>query len=184
LDLSRSVKVGDPEDPSTEMGPVASSRAVAAIKAQLKDAVARGAHIVLGGNIEGNLVYPTVVVNASQDMMGMQDEIFGPVVFVSSFATMEEVIGLARDNRYGLRAAVYGGDEAAQSRGEALVGQPYCHPVNDMIFGRFGTVGVNQSRSETWIGAFVSKPGGGMAIRAGSGKRLTTDLFSNRDQNC
>ncbi|MBW1842529.1 MAG: aldehyde dehydrogenase family protein, partial [Deltaproteobacteria bacterium] len=132
LDFSRAVKVGDPEDPATEMGPVASSRAVAAIKVQLKDAVARGAKIALGGKIEGNLVYPTVVVGASQDMMGMQDEIFGPVVFVSSFSTIEEVTGLARDNRYGLRAAVYGGEKEARRLGDALIGEPYCHPVADM----------------------------------------------------
>lgn len=161
LDFSRAVKVGDPEDPATEMGPVASSRAVAAIKVQLEDAVARGAKIALGGKIEGNLVYPTVVVDASQDMMGMQDEIFGPVAFVSSFSTIEEVTGLARDNRYGLRAAVYGNEKEAKHLGDALVGEPYCHPVADMTFGRFGTVGVNQSRLETWTGAFVSKPVGG-----------------------
>ena len=161
MDFSRQVKVGDPEDPVTEMGPVSSPRVIAAIKAQLEDAVARGARIALGGKIEGNLVYPTVVVDASQDMLGMQDEIFGPVVFISSFATDEEVIRLARDNRYGLRAAIYGGEDEARSLGEELVGKPYCHPVSEMIFGCFGTVSVNQSRSVSWEGAFVSKPVGG-----------------------
>ena len=161
LDLSRAVKVGNPEDPSTEMGPVASPRAVSAIKTQLKDAVDRGARIILGGKIEGNLVYPTVVVDASQDMLGMQDEIFGPVVFVSSFTTIEEAIRLAKDNRYGLRATIYGGEKEAQSLGEELVGEPYCHQLDEMVFGCFGTVAVNQSRSESWKGAFVSKPVGG-----------------------
>ncbi len=161
LDFSRAVKVGDPEDPATEMGPVASPRAVAAIKAQLKDAVDRGARIALGGKIEGNLVYPTVVINVSQDMLGMQDETFGPVAFISSFDTVEEVSRLARDNRYGLRAAIYGGDKEVQSLGEDLVGEPYCHQVSEMTFGCFGTVAVNQSRTESWAGAFVSKPVGG-----------------------
>ena len=161
LDFSKAVKVGDPEDPAIDMGPVASSRAVAAIKDQIKDAVDRGARIALGGKIEGNLVYPTVVINVSQDMLGMQNETFGPVAFISSFETVEEVSRMARDNRYGLRAAIYGGDKEAQSLGDDLAGKPYCHQVSEMTFGCFGTVAVNQSRAESWAGAFVSKPVGG-----------------------
>ena len=161
LELSRAIKMGDPQDPETEMGPVASPRAIANIKAQLKDAVARGARIVLGGKIEGNLVHPTVVVDATHDMLGMQDETFGPVCFIQSFSTTEEAIRLARDNRYGLRAAIYGDEQEATKVGEELMGEAYCHPVGEMKFGVFGTIAVNQPRSETWQGAFVAKPVGG-----------------------
>jgi betaine-aldehyde dehydrogenase len=161
IEYSRAVQLGDPADPATEMGPVASPRAIEAIKAQLEEAVARGARIVLGGKIEGNLVYPTVVVDARQDMLGMQNEIFGPVVFVSGFSTEKEALQLARDNRYGLRAAVYGGEEEAMRLGVELLGEPYCHRVTEMTFGHFGTVSVNQPRSESWVGAFVYKPVGG-----------------------
>jgi len=161
VEYSRGVKLGDPADPATEMGPVASQRAIEAIKAQLEEAVARGGRIVLGGKIEGNLVYPTIVVDAQQDMLGMQNEIFGPVAFVRSFSTEEEALQLARDNRYGLRAAVYGGEEEAMRLGTQLVGESYCHRVPEMTLGRFGTVSVNQPRSESWVGAFVSKPVGG-----------------------
>jgi betaine-aldehyde dehydrogenase len=153
--------MGDPKDPATEMGPVASPRAIANIKAQLEDAVARGARIALGGKIEGNLVHPTVVVDATHDMLGMRDETFGPVSFISPFSTIEEVIHLARDNRYGLRAAIYGDEEEARKVGEKLVGEPYCHPVDEMKFGVFGTIAVNQPRSESWQNAFVGKPVGG-----------------------
>jgi succinate-semialdehyde dehydrogenase/glutarate-semialdehyde dehydrogenase len=161
LDYSRATRVGDPMDPATEMGPVGSPRAIAGIKAQLKDAVANGARIALGGKIEGNLVYPTVVVNTNHDMLGMKEETFGPVSFVSSFSTFAEVLSLARDNRYGLRAAIYGDEQEAQKLAAELVGEPYCHPVSEMTFGIFGTVAVNQPRSESWEGAFVYKPVGG-----------------------
>ncbi|MDH3344804.1 MAG: hypothetical protein OEL58_06170 [Desulfobacteraceae bacterium] len=67
---------------------------------------------------------------------------------------------LVRDNRYGLRASVYG-DETAVHFGNELVGEPYCHPVDKMVFGVFGTVEVNQGRSESWKKAFLSKPLGG-----------------------
>jgi succinate-semialdehyde dehydrogenase/glutarate-semialdehyde dehydrogenase len=60
-----------------------------------------------------------------------------------------------------LRAAIYGEEEAAQKLAQELVGEPYCHPVNEIKFGVFGTVAVNQPRSESWEGAFVSKPVGG-----------------------
>jgi succinate-semialdehyde dehydrogenase/glutarate-semialdehyde dehydrogenase len=143
------------------MGPVASPRAIANIKAQLEDAQTRGGRIVLGGEIEGNLVYPTVVVDATHDMLGMQEETFGPVSFVCSFSNVDEAIRLARDSRYGLRAAVYGDEQAAQEIGEELVGESYCHPVKEMKFGLFGTIAVNQPRSESWQGAFVGKPVGG-----------------------
>jgi len=161
LELSRAIKLGDPADPATEMGSVASPRAIANIKAQLKDAEARGARIVLGGKIEGNLVQPTVVVDATHDMLGMQDETFGPVSFIQSFSTTEEAIRLARDNRYGLRAAICGDEQEATKVGEELVGEAYCHPVEEMKFGVFGTIAVNQPRSESWQGAFVGKPVGG-----------------------
>jgi acyl-CoA reductase-like NAD-dependent aldehyde dehydrogenase len=160
LELSRQVRLGDPADPATEMGPVISREAIRNIRAQLQDAVAKGGRIALGGAIRGNLVPPTVVVEATQEMLGMQDETFGPVAFLARFRTTEEVIRLARDNRYGLRATIYGQAEAP-AVAQALVGQPYCHPVPELQFGVFGTVAVNQPRSESWVGAFVSKPVGG-----------------------
>jgi betaine-aldehyde dehydrogenase len=163
LDFSRAVKVGDPSDPATEMGPIASNKVVDAIKSQLNDASQRGAKIALGGRIEGNLVYPTVVINASHDMLGMQEESFGPVSFISAFNDTEEVLHLARDSRYGLRVSVYG-DETAANFAEKLTGEPYCHRVTEITYGRFGTAGVNQPQSEIWIDAFVSKPVGGYGL--------------------
>ena len=163
LDFSRAVKVGDPSDPATEMGPVASTKAVEAIKAQLNDAVQRDAQIALGGRIEGNLVYPTVVINAHHEMLGMRDETFGPVSFISAFEETEEVLRLARDSRYGLRVSVRG-DETASNFAEKLTGEPYCHRVPEITYGRFGTAGVNQLQSEIWVSAFVSRPVGGYGL--------------------
>jgi betaine-aldehyde dehydrogenase len=160
VELSRQVKTGDPADPDTQMGPVASGRAIENIKAQLKDAVDKGARIALGGRIDGHMVYPTVVVGATPDMLGVREETFGPVSFIGAFNDTDEALRLARDNRYGLRASVYGDDKAVNF-GNDLLGEPYCHPVDKMVFGTFGTVGVNQGRSESWKRAFVSKPVGG-----------------------
>ena len=160
VELSRRVNIGDPFDPDTQMGPVASERAIENIRAQLKDAVDKGARVALGGRIDGHMVYPTVVVDANQDMLGVREETFGPVSFIIKFKDTDEALRLVRDNRYGLRASVYG-DETAVNFGDELIGESYCHPVDKMVFGTFGTVGVNQGRSESWKRAFVSKPVGG-----------------------
>ncbi len=160
IELSREVKTGDPSDPRTQMGPVASKLAIENIKIQLKDAVEKGAKIALGGRIEGHMVYPTVVVDATHEMLGVREETFGPVSFIIPFKDTDEARHLVKDNRYGLRASVYG-DENAVDFADKLLGKSYCHPVNKMVLGLFGTVGVNQGRSETWKGAFVSKPVGG-----------------------
>ncbi len=152
--------VGDPHDEATQVSPVASDTAVKRITAQLEDARANGAQIVLGGRIEGNLIYPAIVKNATDDMLGMRDEVFAPVAFTSPFDTAEEVLRRAANHKYGLRAAVFGGPEALQVS-EGLRGQDYCHPVADYTFGKFGTVALNQTRDVSWRGALVTKPIGG-----------------------
>ena len=152
--------VGRPEDERTDVSPVASSLAVGRIRAQLADAVARGAKIVLGGRIEGNTIHPTIVRDATDDMLGMREEVFGPVAFTSPFDTKGEVLRRAKDHKYGLRAAVFGGREAEETATE-LAGGPYCHPVSGYTFGKFGTVALNQTRAESWKGAFVVKAVGG-----------------------
>ena len=156
----RQLKVGDPHDPATQVSPVGSDLAVSRIKEQLRDAVDKKARVLLGGEIDGNLVYPTVIRDATDEMSGMQEEVFGPVVFASLFDAAAEVIARARQNRYGLRAAVFGGPEA-KVVARALKGEKYCHPVPDFTFGKFGTVALNAPRLQTWRGSFVTKAIGG-----------------------
>jgi acyl-CoA reductase-like NAD-dependent aldehyde dehydrogenase len=152
--------VGDPTDERTDVSPVASDLAVKRIRVQLDDAVRLGGEIPVGGRIEGNLIYPTVVRNATDEMLGMREEVFGPVAFTSSFASADEVLARSRNHKYGLRAAVFGGREAREVA-EGLRGEDYCHAVSGYTFGRFGTVVLNETRASSWRGAFVTKPVGG-----------------------
>jgi acyl-CoA reductase-like NAD-dependent aldehyde dehydrogenase len=156
----RRLVVGDPADSKTDIGPVASTVAVRRLHGQMADALEKGAKVLLGGRIEGNLVYPTVVKDCADNMLGMREEVFAPVAFTSCFATAGEVLQRAQDHKYGLRAAVYGSSEAAGVAKE-LLGCAYCHPVPAYTFGKFGTVAYNQSRAESWRGAFITKPVGG-----------------------
>lgn len=159
-DRVRRLVAGDPGGPAVDVTPVASDLAVRRIRMQIDDALRRGAKIAAGGEIDGNLVRPTVVRDATDDMLGMREEVFGPVAFTTPFDTEEEVVRRARDHKYGLRAAVFGGDAAARTAA-ALRGDDYCRPVPAYTFGKFGTVALNQTRAESWRGAFVTKAVGG-----------------------
>jgi acyl-CoA reductase-like NAD-dependent aldehyde dehydrogenase len=152
--------LGDPRDLSVEVTPLASDLAVAGIKAALAEAVAKGAQILVGGKIAGNLVYPTLIRNAADDMLGMKKEVFGPVLFTSSFSEREVVVARAKNHQYALRASVYGGEEATLTTAD-LRGKKYCHPVPDYTFGKFGTVSLNEPREKSWRGALVTKAVGG-----------------------
>ena len=156
----RGLKVGDPSDPETDISPLGSRLAVERIRRQLADARAGNARVIEGGTIDGDLVHPTVVRDAEDGMLGMREEVFGPVAFTTSFETEEEVIRRAKDHKYGLRAALFGGEGAARVARE-LKGEDYCHPVSGYTFGKFGTVALNQTREEAWRGAFVVKAVGG-----------------------
>jgi succinate-semialdehyde dehydrogenase/glutarate-semialdehyde dehydrogenase len=161
VDRMLSARVGDPMDPSTQVAPLASDLAVDNVQAQLADAAAKGGRILCGGRVQGRLVTPTVVAGATLKMLGMRREIFGPVAFVARFERPAEALAMARDNLYGLRAEVWGEPEAAARVGDELVGKPYLEEVPDFVFGRFGTVSVNQPRSASWRRAFITRPVGG-----------------------
>jgi len=156
----KKLRVGAPQNPETQVSPVGSELAVSRIREQLRDAVDKKAKVLLGGEIDGNLVYPTVIRDAVDDMLGMREEVFGPVVFASPFDSAAEVTARARNHRYGLRTAVFGGAQA-KATARALAGEKYCHPVPDFTFGKFGTVALNAPRLETWRGSFVTKAVGG-----------------------
>jgi len=159
-DEVQTLLVGDPEDRSADITPVASDLAVARITVALQDAVGRGARVMSTGKIQGNLVPPAIVKGATDDMLGMREEIFGPVLFTTSFETVEEVISRAGNHKYGLRAALFGGSQATQAAA-ALKGEDYCHPVTGYTFGKFGTVALNETWARSWRGALVTKAIGG-----------------------
>jgi len=154
------LKAGDPADERTDIPPVVGDLAAERVMGQLNDALAKGADIVIGGVSDGNLIYPTVVKNAADGMLGMQQDVPGPVIFTSSFRTSREVLDRARKHKYGLACTIFGGREAG-GIAEALRGEKYCHPVRTYNHGRFGMVAYNVNWTSFWHGASVTKPVGG-----------------------
>jgi aldehyde dehydrogenase (NAD+) len=111
VERARTIVLGDPLAPETEMGPVANQAQFDRIVGYLRDATAGGATVAYGGKADdtrgGLFVQPTVLTGARPDMRVMQEEIFGPVLSVMRFATEDEAIALANDSPYGLAGSVW-----------------------------------------------------------------------------
>ena len=111
---AKKVRVGNPMDESTEMGPIASEKQLNKILHYLKVGKKEGAEIACGGERlengqfkKGYYVSPTIFTNVKNDMKVAQDEIFGPVLTVTKFKDEEEAIELANATRYGLAGGVF-----------------------------------------------------------------------------
>jgi aspartate-semialdehyde dehydrogenase len=103
------MKVGAGLEPGVEIGPLMHARAVAKVREQVSDALARGARCLAGGEAarQGPLFHdPTLLVDVPDDALVMREETFGPLAAVTAFDTEEEVVRRANDTEYGLVAYV------------------------------------------------------------------------------
>jgi acyl-CoA reductase-like NAD-dependent aldehyde dehydrogenase len=100
------MKVGDPRDHHTVIGPLIRSSQCPMIDKKIKDAVAAGARLLTGGKYEGNFYHPTVVADVTPDMAAFRDELFGPVAAVSKAHDADHALALANNSAYGLSSAV------------------------------------------------------------------------------
>ena len=102
---------GDPEEENTDFGSLVAKRQLELVKAQINDAVEKGAKIVIGGkepdNLQGAYYLPTILTNITRDMRVWKEEVFAPVLSVIPFKTEEEAIELANDSKYGLSSFVF-----------------------------------------------------------------------------
>ncbi len=114
--LSGRVAFGDPLDARTQVGAIVTPEHGAAIDGHVRAAVAAGAEVRLGGGplavpgLAGQFYQPTVLAGLSPGLAVVQDEVFGPVLAVQTFETLDEAIGMANATPYGLSAGVWSGN--------------------------------------------------------------------------
>jgi acyl-CoA reductase-like NAD-dependent aldehyde dehydrogenase len=161
------LKVGDPRESDTQIGPLVNAGALTRIEELVADADAKGAKVVTGGEAEGPCFQPTVLLGVTPEMRIYAEESFGPVVSVIPVAGEEEAVRTANDTEYGLAAAIFSRDVPRALELAQRIESGICHindatihdepqmpfgGVKDSGWGRFGGSAAVQEFSELrWI---------------------------------
>jgi acyl-CoA reductase-like NAD-dependent aldehyde dehydrogenase len=125
---TKSIRIGDPTDPATQLGPVISEKQRQRVLNYVKFGREDGARLVAGGDVPkhmsnsgGYYVEPTVFADVTADMRIFQEEVFGPFTSVTSFSTEEEAVALANNSPFGLAAAIRTKDVSRAHRVAAAI---------------------------------------------------------------
>jgi succinate-semialdehyde dehydrogenase / glutarate-semialdehyde dehydrogenase len=160
------LKPGDPFDPATTLGPLSTEAALVKLVDQVKQAVAAGATLVMGGGrIErpGAFMQPTILTNITRKNLAYQEEFFGPVALFFRVKNEEEAIALANDSDFGLGGAIFTKDVARGKRIASRIdtGMMFInHPTwttPDLPFGGIKNSGYGRELSSAGIQEFVNK---------------------------
>ncbi|MDQ0156333.1 aldehyde dehydrogenase family protein [Robertmurraya andreesenii] len=165
--LASKLKLGNPLDPATDVGPVISKKQKETILSYIEAGKQEGATIVLGGEEVtvpgcegGHFIAPTIFTNVTNDMKIAQEEIFGPVLCVIRYSELDEAIRLANDTIYGLAAGVWTRDvnkayEVARELQAGVVWINDWHMLrNDAPFGGYKQSGVGREMGKESLDAY------------------------------
>jgi acyl-CoA reductase-like NAD-dependent aldehyde dehydrogenase len=103
----QALKVGDPAEEDTDVGPVIDEEARDRIVSWVEEAKSAGATVLAGGEVVGGLLQPTVLADVTQEMKVSCQEVFGPLCTVSPYSSSEEAFELANATEYGLQAGIF-----------------------------------------------------------------------------
>jgi vanillin dehydrogenase len=150
---ARGLKVGDPTEQDTALGPMINAAALERVDGLVQDAASKGAEILTGGEADGPCYPPTIVNGVTPDMRLYTEEVFGPVISIMPVDGADEAVRVANDTDYGLSAAVFSRDVPEALEIAQRIESGICH-VNDTTvhdepqmpfggvkasgFGRFG----------------------------------------------
>jgi succinate-semialdehyde dehydrogenase/glutarate-semialdehyde dehydrogenase len=162
----REMKIGDPMDETTDVGPVARRDILVGLKAQLKDARAKGAEVI---EVEQPVVFargyflpPCVVLHPKPNMKVLSDEVFGPIAPVIVVKDEEEAVRVANDTEYGLGASVWSRNHDRAERVAARI-EAGTIAINDFVksdprlpFGGVKKSGVGRELSDYGIRELVN----------------------------
>ena len=143
LEHVKAYTVGDPNDPNTQVGPLSSRSQFEKVSNYIQIGIDEGAKLLTGGvptdADHGYYVQPTIFTHVKNTMRIAQEEIFGPVLCVITYKTLEEAIEIANDTPYGLNAAVFGEREEAIAVAKKIKsGNVYINDAPRDIMAPFG----------------------------------------------
>ncbi len=104
------LKVGNPLEKDCDVGPMIDEAEAVRAEQWIREAVAEGAKVLIGGKREGRMLFPTVLVNARPEMKVMCQEAFAPLVSICGYDRFEDAVAMVEDSPYGLQAGVYTND--------------------------------------------------------------------------
>lgn len=110
VEAVKSATVGNQLDEKTLVGPMITESEALRVENWIKEAVDKGAKILVGGKRERAIIYPTILENCTPDMKVVAEEVFAPVVCLFKYSNLEEAIHMANDTKYGLQAGIYTND--------------------------------------------------------------------------
>ena len=142
-----SLRLGDPLNEDTDVGPMITEDAAIKAHEWIKEAVSRGAKLLIGGERNGNMLKPSVLQNVDRDMKVVCYEVFAPIVSIQEYSTIEDAINMVNDSDFGLQAGIFTSDislafKAAKELqvGGVMINDTSMYRVDAMPYG-----GVKQS---------------------------------------
>jgi acyl-CoA reductase-like NAD-dependent aldehyde dehydrogenase len=164
-EIMRGIKVGDPTDPDTVLGPLAAERQRDRVESYFALGVQEGATLVTGGRRPADLprgwfIEPTLFANVENSMRIAQEEIFGPVLCLIPFDGVDDAVRIANDSIYGLSGAVYARDvELAERIARSVrTGQIYINSWGMCVtepFGGFKQSGLGREGGNEGLSAYL-----------------------------
>jgi aldehyde dehydrogenase (NAD+) len=164
VEAAKKIKIGDPFDSSTDQGPQVDSEQMGKILNLIDSGKKEGAKLLTGGSRHGNegyFVQPTVFGDVKDDMRICKEEIFGPVMQILKFKTLDEVVERANSSEYGLAASVFtkNVDNAIQVSNNLRAGTVWvnCYDNFDVAapFGGYKQSGYGREKGEYGINNYL-----------------------------
>jgi len=160
----RAFRVGDPWEGNTQIGPVLNRCQFDKIMSYIEHGVEEGANLVTGGRARdisntGHYIEPTVFSNVGREMSIARDEIFGPVVTIQTYDSIDEAIAIANDTDFGLSGSVFGDPEKAYAIAKCIrtgqVGINSMELAPSVPFGGYKMSGIGREGGIEGLSAFL-----------------------------